>query len=785
VRGHHATVISVLYVDDESPGTDAAVEALAAADEFEVERIDHAAAAIDALESGSYDCVVSGYDLTQLDGLTFLEEVRERWADVPFVLYTGSGSERVASDAFSAGATDYVAKARTSEDPTVLADALHDAVEGAATSDATADLFDVLPDPALRLAFVDGDAVVRGVNPAFEDAFGFAADTLVGRSAGVLQVPGTGGGVPRSLSSGTEQDAVVTRMTTEGPRRFRYRTIPVTTDDGTPGIYAIYTAVDHEPDAVASGTDVATADGTTGSDDESSAAADTGSESSAAADAGHGTGLDREELDAALERAVTAAWVWEPARDLLACHAAVGRLFGIESSARIETLDDLLGRVHPVDRTDVETAFEDALDAGPLDVEFRVQTDDGERRWIAAHGEPHDAADGPALAGALVDITGRKRREEELRRYRRIVEASSDPVYVLDEEGRFEFVDDALVAATGFDREELVGEHVSKLLSDDEIETGQEVITALKNSDVERGVFECNIETAYGTERWCEINIALLEDADGDIDGTVGIVRDVTERKERERELERQTERLEEFASVVAHDLRNPLTVAIGHTEVLQEEYDDEFVDRIADAHERMERLIDDLLALAREGRIVDEAQPVALERVAEDAWATVATADADLVVETARTVEADADRLRTMFENLFRNAIEHGGDDVTVAVGDVDGDERGFYVEDDGPGIPAEDRETVFERGYSTDDGGTGFGLAIVGEIADAHGWDVRATESAGGDVTRDPSDGPEDERHGSVATEETGTATRQNGGAGGARFEVTGIDPVSDEER
>ena len=735
VWGQRGAAIRVLYVDDESAGTDKAMAALTAADEFEVERVDHAAAAIDVLESEAYDCVVSGYDLTQLDGLTFLEEVRERWGDIPFVLYTGSGSERVASDAFSAGATDYVEKARTSEDPTVLADACREAVDRA-SNEAADDLFDVLPDPALRLAFVDGDAVVRGVNPAFEDAFGFAADTLVGRSVGVLQVPGAESGVAETLSSAADRDAVVTRMTTDGPRQFRYRSIPATADDGSPGMYAVYTALDRESD-------------TEGAEPETPAdTVDSEHEAGTAAGEGHGARLECEALDAALERASTVAWVWKPERDLLACHAAVGRLFGIDTSARIETLTDLLGRVHPVDRDAVEAAFEGALDDGPLDVEFRIQTDDGERRWIVASGERREAGDdGATLAGVFVDITERKQREEELRRYRRIVEASSDPVYVLDEKGCFEFVDDAFVAAIGYEREEIVGEHVSMFLSDDEIADATDVIDALRTSDVQRGVFECQIETAYGTERWCEINIAILEDAGGCIDGTVGIVRDVTERKERERELERQTERLEDFASVVAHDLRNPLTVAIGHTEVLQEEYDDEFVDTIADAHERMERLIDDLLALAREGRLVDETEPVAVERVAEDAWATVATADADLVVDADTTVEADADRLRTLFENLFRNAVEHGGDDVTVTVGPVDGeDDSGFYVADDGPGIPADDRETVFERGYSTDDGGTGFGLAIVNEIAEAHGWSVRVTESTDG----------------------------------GARFEVTGIDPV-----
>jgi signal transduction histidine kinase len=76
---------------------------------------------------------------------------------------------------------------------------------------------------------------------------------------------------------------------------------------------------------------------------------------------------------------------------------------------------------------------------------------------------------------------------------------------------------------------------------------------------------------------------------------------------------------------------------------------------------------------------------------------------------------------------------VRHGGDDVTVRVGRL-ADGTGFYVEDDGPGIPDADRDGVFHRGYSTSDEGTGFGLAIVATIADAHGWTVTATAGADG---------------------------------------------------
>lgn len=199
-------------------------------------------------------------------------------------------------------------------------------------------------------------------------------------------------------------------------------------------------------------------------------------------------------------------------------------------------------------------------------------------------------------------------------------------------------------------------------------------------------------------------------------------------RLEREHELQRQNDRLEEFASVISHDLRSPLNVAAGRLDLI--ETDPEQLEPIANALDRMEGLIEDVLALARQGQTVDETQPVALADVAEQCWRTVATQDATIVVETDQVIEADPGRLPEIFENLFRNAIEHVGADVTITVGAM---ENGFFVADDGPGIPPEHRERIFETGFSTSSDGTGFGLPIVKQIAEAHGWTVRLAEGDG----------------------------------------------------
>jgi signal transduction histidine kinase len=261
---------------------------------------------------------------------------------------------------------------------------------------------------------------------------------------------------------------------------------------------------------------------------------------------------------------------------------------------------------------------------------------------------------------------------------------------------------------------------------------------------------------------------------------------------------------VDQVSSVLSHDLRNPLDVAKAHLTAARETGDPDHFESVADAHDRMERIIRDVLTLTRGDAVVDPSDQVSIETAATDAWQSVDTGGAMLdLIGSLPTVTADADRVRRLFENLFRNAVEHGatgnradpgdsvehnatdglsqaddnvehsstdnrmrsGDSVdfdsdapapnthgdrgerspgtreqsldrsegttsegslTVTVGALS---DGFYVADDGTGIPADERETVFEPGHSSMNGGTGLGLAIVEQIITAHDWNVTLT--------------------------------------------------------
>jgi PAS domain S-box-containing protein len=451
------------------------------------------------------------------------------------------------------------------------------------------------------------------------------------------------------------------------------------------------------------------------------------------------------------------------------------------------------------------------------------------------------------------NVTDRERRKTELEEYETIIGALSDAVYVVNEEGQFTYVSDEFVELVGYDRETVLGNTPSLIKDEDAVRRAEQELGRLLSSNGPEAVtFEVTIHPREGDPIVCEDHMGVLPYEGEEFDGSVGTLRDITDRKARERELgtvssqyktlvenfpdgavflfdteleyvraggqelsalglspeevtgtgprdlfpeeiadetvryykqtvdgashtfeqefsgeqyrvqttpvrtgdgeiayglalsqnvteeterrqelERQNERLEEFASIVSHDLRNPLRVADGRLELIRDECASDHIDDVAQALDRMDALIEDLLTLAREGNKVDEIEPIGLANVAENGWQTVKTRQATLDVDTSQVIEADRSRLQQLFENLYRNAVEHGGDDVIVSVGAMD---DGFYVADTGPGIPESDREKVFEAGYSTNEDGTGFGLRIVQQIAEAHGWEITVTESEDG---------------------------------------------------
>jgi len=188
-------------------------------------------------------------------------------------------------------------------------------------------------------------------------------------------------------------------------------------------------------------------------------------------------------------------------------------------------------------------------------------------------------------------------------------------------------------------------------------------------------------------------------------------------------------EQWDDISSGVSHDAKNPLNVVMGRLELL--DIGDPHEDALLRSVTRVESLLTDLSRIGHIGRPVSETDSLSLSDVATEVWAAASYEDATLEVTTDAAIDAENDRLQLLLRELFDNAVAHTEGPVTVTVGDTD---SGFYVADDGPGIPESDRDNVFEQGFGTTREGEGYGLFLVDTAARAHGWTVSIRESESG---------------------------------------------------
>jgi PAS domain S-box-containing protein len=607
--------VVVLHVAEDSGVDDRVVAAL---DEhegsFAVRTAGSVETALETLESGGVDCVVSGRDLPECDALDFLAAVRGRHGDLPFVLYTGRGDEAFASAAISAGVTDYV-RADVDGHAASLAESIQRAAQRHRTRQLATDIANRVTDAVAR---IDADWRVKTADDRALELLGMERPEILG-----------------------ERVWDVFPALSESPFGEVYRDVmayrePRTIEEYFEGLDTWFEA-DIYPD-------------------------DTGGLSVYFRDV-----TDRKERERTLAR--------------LAELLAADRPFE-------ETLRDLL-----------------QLGCDQLGVPYgfftRIDEEEGTQTIAEAHGD-HELLQ-PGSERDLSEAYCRKtiRADGALAVEDAVAEGwADDPAY------------EAFQLGCYIGAEVDVGDNRQGTLCF----VGPEEMT-VEFSKFDRAFVELVAQWA-GTEY---------------------------SRERSERRLKRQNERLEQFASVVSHDLRNPLNVVGLSLEMARETGDAEQFDRAERGVERMDGLIEDLLTLARSGDDVDEVETVGLGALVEECWATVETGSATVTVADDFAVRADRSRLHQLLGNLFRNAVEHGstssrleaddaaghGRDVTVTVGSLD---EGFYLEDDGPGVPEAEREDVFDAGYTTSDTGTGFGLSIVHEIATAHGWEVSVTESDAG---------------------------------------------------
>jgi PAS domain S-box-containing protein len=742
--------IHVLHVDDDPDFVDLAATFLEReGDGFVVETATSATAALDRLadSDSDVDCIVSDYEMPDIDGLALLDTVRENHPGLPFILFTGEGSEEIASRAISAGVTDYIQKDGSTGQYTVLANRIRNAVDQYRSqreleaSQKRLSLF--VEQSPLGVLEYNSDFEIVGLNEAGEEILGYTEAELRGETWEKLVTESSYENVDAVTSALAEAEggyhSIDENVRKDGTHIVcEWHNRVVTDDDGN--VVAVFSQFQDVTERQERRQRIEALH-------EATRELMAASSREAVADRAVETARDvlglpinsvylYDENEHALVPTATTAEARELIGEPPTYNPGESLSWGAFQSGEVQVFEDVStepGRYNP------ETAFgaEIILPLGDHGVMYVAATEAGAfdeadvtlARTLAANTEE-----------ALSRIERERTLRESQRRYRTLVENFPDgAVFLFDNDLQYVLAGGDELSSVGLSAADIEGAGPHDLfpseLADELAHNYREALAGRRRT----------FEQEYRGEQY-RIQTLPVRNEDGDIVSGIAVSQNITERKDRERELARQNERLEEFASVVSHDLRNPLNVAEGHLELLREECDSERLDAVSRAHDRMDTLIDDLLTLAREGDEVGTLESVALDACTDRCWQNVETDDATIELRTGRTIRADRSRLQQLLENLVRNSVEHGStgsraatddsvehgpDGVTITVGDVPG---GFYVEDDGPGIPEADREAVFDAGYTTSDDGTGFGLRIVEQVAEAHGWSIRVVEGTNG---------------------------------------------------
>jgi PAS domain S-box-containing protein len=674
-------------------------------DRFTVQTATSAAKAIDRIEDRQPDCIVSDYDMPGQNGIEFLQSIRDKWTDLPFILFTGKGSETIASEAISNGATDYLQKRDGSDQYEILANRIKNAVSQyrsetqlRETKEEYATVFEGALTGLLLVDVEDDGFRYQRCNPRAVELIGLDRADIVGNTPCDALGPENGkkvrGAYRRCVEWCEPVEYTVTLDLPAGEVTRPGRVTPVATDGEVEQLVVSFYDVTGEQRRQEQ--------------------------------------LERQNdlFRKAQEIANVGAWEYDIQSEETIWTDHVYEIHDWPRDSAPSN-QDVIQSYHPDDRTRLREAFRDAIESGePYDLELRLEGADGEMRWVRTRGEPQtEDGERARIRGAIQDITRSKHRIEALAKVKQQYQTLSEnipngAVFLFNDDLQYVRARGTELAAVGLSPDDIEGATPHDVFPEPLADELARYFTAALNGSTHTFTQTLG-ESTYRNRT------APVENSDGAITHGIALAQNVTDQIERKQKLKAQNERLTEFASVVSHDLRNPLQVATGRLELARSECDSAHLDDVAEALERSQALIDDLLTLAKGGDTVESTEPVSVSAEAEERWQVIPNAEATLVVDSDRTVSADRSRFQRLLENLLANAVEHGGSDVTVTVGNLT---DGFYVADGGVGIPESEREDIFEAGYSTAEDGTGFGLRIVRQIVDDHGWEVQVTESDAG---------------------------------------------------
>ena len=686
--------IHVLHVDDEPAVIKQAAAFLEREDDdISVESTTSPADALAAFDSSAIDCVVSGYEMPEQNGIEFLERVREAYGEVPFILYTDKGSEEVASEAISAGVTDYLQKESTTSQYTVLANRIRNAVEQHRSRQAVEETERKLSELAERsediLFMFDRDwSELLFINSAYEEVWGRSIERLEAEPASFIEHV--------HPDDREKAQASMERIAKGEASQIEYRVVQA---DGEQR----WVRGDTQPIV----------------DEAGNVTRIVGQVRDITEQKGRELHLETiiENLPGYVYR-----HEYAPEYPLEFVKGDAESITGYTATELAENVVQAESIIHPDDREDLwENHVDQVEESGTFDSTYRIVTKEDEVRWIRDQGQlvENPATGDQVIDGFITNVSEQVERKQELktiqRRFEAVLENTTTPMFLKADDGSYIFVNQEYRDLFGFHDGEVVGRTDLDLHPPD-------VAAAIQRNDravIERGeAVEAEERLLVGTEERVFLTTKVpvydtgnRSDPDNPV-GVFGVAADITERL-----LEQQ--RLSVLNRMLRHNIRNDLNIIMGYVETVRGLHADEPTDEaLRTIHERCQQLL-------RESRKVHEFQQLldrdrrdhrslgSVVRALREEAAQFPGRGFEVVRDSAGNVTV-LDIVEVALVELVENAFVHGGDEdsVRVTVERPTASQVAFSVTDAGPGLPEMERRVLDGEVEEPLNHSQGFGL-------------------------------------------------------------------------
>ena len=758
--------IHILHVDDDPEVTDLIATYLEREDDrLVVETATCADEGLRLLADSQIDCIISDYKMPGMNGIEFLKAVTENQRNLPFILYTAKGSEEVASEAISAGVTDYIEKKNDADDYALLLNQIINSVTNQ-RREQRIEFLETLENELTELSIdflrtneydidhlIDRTLEKIGVAVNADRSYVFnidsAAETLnnthewcsegVEPQIDMLQNISKDA-LPWSIKKLEAFENIVIPTVSELPpeaaavqellQELNINSLivtPMISNDELVGFVGFDWVEEQQPWS-----------------DEFINTLRMTSELITTARKREQREQELRELTERLDLAVAGAnlgvWDWNIQTDSVTFNEQWAEMLGLSLDEIEPTINAWKKRVHPEDIDEVNAALDAHFNGETefYDTEHRMQSAAEEWKWIRDIGqvaERDDDGEPIRAVGIHIDITEKKRQRQELEKSETIIQALSEPMYVVDEEGRFIYVNDEFIELVGYDKERILGSTPSLIKGENVIERTERQLAQLLSSDgPETTTFEVTVHTRDGDSVICEDHMGVLP-YDGDsFNGSVGTLRDVTEQKERQ-------EQLELADRVLRHNVRNDMNVIRGRANIIYNNASGDDAKHAKYIMDTSKKLIDTTETERKMAKLFN------------DSTDPISVAIAPLLRQVTKNIRAEfpnaiitiscPDRIKVWAKTQFRqgikelltNAIIHNPDDspkvkiaVTKTVETVQ-----IRITDNGPQIPKMEREVLLGNKKRTQlDHGSGLGLWFVQLLVSRSGGSIRFEQNS-----------------------------------------------------